>query len=282
MYIYEDKEENIWFSAEGFGTYRYNGESFANYNQKSTILNVVQHKTRIKKMRKISIIIIFTIISTIGIAQTKSFIDQPYLETNAMVDTLVTPDQIHLSILITEKDTKGKISVEELENKMANELSSIGIDLDKQLTLSDLSSNFNKYFLKQKDVLKTKSYSVLVYDALTAGKVILAMESINISNVNISKTEYSKMEALKLLLKSKAIEKAKLNADAMTKPLNQKVGKAIFISDFASASNAFQGRVAGVQIRGYSSQKNHEYSPIEISFEKIKIESKVTVKFVID
>ena len=31
--IYEDKEGNIWFSSEGFGVYRYDGESFINYKQ---------------------------------------------------------------------------------------------------------------------------------------------------------------------------------------------------------------------------------------------------------
>ena len=233
-------------------------------------------------MRKIGLLLLLTILTLQSYSQTKNFIDTPYIETTAIVDTLVVPDRIYLSILITEKDTKGKISVEELENKMASKLSSLGISLDKQLTLSDLSSNFKRYFLKQKDVLKTKSYSLLVYDALTAGKVIVEMEKINISNVNIGKTEYSKMEELKLHLKSKAVKKAKLNAEAMTIPLNQKVGKAIFISDFTSASNYLQGRVAGVQIMGYSSQKNYEYKPIEISFEKIKIESEVTVKFIIE
>lgn len=233
-------------------------------------------------MRKIIILIAFTLIGTIATAQTKNFIDQPYLETTSKVDTLVTPDQIHLSILISEKDTKGKISVEELENKMAAKLTGLGIDLDKQLTLSDLSSNFKKYFLNQKDVLKNKSYSLLVYDALTAGEVIVAMEKINISNVNISKTGYSKIEELKLHLKSKAVERAKISADAMTAPLGQTIGKAIFISDFASVSNYLQGRVAGVQIRGYSSQQENDNKPIDISFEKIKVESAVTVKFIIE
>jgi hypothetical protein len=35
-------------------------------------------------------------------AQTKNFIDRPYLETTAKVDTLVTPNQIFLSIYIHE------------------------------------------------------------------------------------------------------------------------------------------------------------------------------------
>ena len=37
-----------------------------------------------------------------GYAQSKNFIDQPYLETTAKVDSLVKPDRIYLSILIQE------------------------------------------------------------------------------------------------------------------------------------------------------------------------------------
>ncbi|MEL6945235.1 MAG: two-component regulator propeller domain-containing protein, partial [Bacteroidota bacterium] len=31
--IYEDQAGNIWFSSEGYGVYRYNGDSFANFSR---------------------------------------------------------------------------------------------------------------------------------------------------------------------------------------------------------------------------------------------------------
>ena len=217
-----------------------------------------------------------------AIGQTKNFIDQPYVETTSKVDTLVTPDRIYLSILISENDTKGKQTVEELEQLMANKLTEIGIDMNSQLALSHLSSNFKKYFLRKQDILKAKSYELKVYDAKTAGRVIYEMEGIGISNVDLERTEYSKIEELKLDLKSKAIYKAKQQAEAMVKPLNQSVGNAIFISDIqTNIINALQGRVAGVRIRGYSSKKQ-KYEAIPIEFEKIKVESQVEVKFAIN
>ena len=39
----------------------------------------------------------------------------PYIETIGKVDSLVVPDKIYLNIIISEKDTKGKIPVEEQE-----------------------------------------------------------------------------------------------------------------------------------------------------------------------
>jgi uncharacterized protein YggE len=155
------------------------------------------------------------------ISQTKNFLDVSYLETSARVDTLVSPDKIYLSITIKEKDSKGRKSVEEQENKMAQSLKSLGIDIEKQLTIKDVASNYKKYFLRSKEVLKSKQYSLLVYDGLTAGKVMAALENIDIANTFLEKTEYAKMDELELTLKSRAVKKAKRKADALTKPLGQ-------------------------------------------------------------
>ena len=235
-------------------------------------------------MQKIRLIVLLTFLTFQTYSQTKNFIDKPYLETKATVDTLVTPDRIYLSILITEKDTKGRTPVEELENRMNTKLIALGIDTKKQLTLSDVTSNFKNYFLKRTDVLKNKAYSLLVYDAVTAGKVIVGLESIEISNVHLSKTEYSKIEQLKMELKQKAVYKAKMQAESMLKPLNQKLGKAMYISDVNSnIARILQGKSAGIQIRGLAAiNKEEEYDPIDIAFEQIKLESSITINFGIE
>ena len=112
------------------------------------------NKLNKKQMKKIGLILLLTFLTFQSYSQTKNFIDKPYLETTATVDTLVIPDRIYLSILIMEKDTRGRTSVEELENRMNTKLIALGIDTKKQLTLSDVSSNFRKYFLKNKFVRK--------------------------------------------------------------------------------------------------------------------------------
>ena len=227
------------------------------------------------KTIKITLLLIFVTLQSFS--QTKNFIDQPYLETTAVIDTLVVPDRIYLSITITEADTKGKISVEELENRMNKKLIALGIDTKKQLFLTDAASNFKKYFLKSKDVLKDKSYSLLVYDAVTAGKVLVGLESIDISNVQLDKTEYSKMEQLQLQLKEKVVAKAKLQAESLLKPLNQKLGKAIYISDMNY--NVYRSEMADFKVRNMAAQ---ESAPIDIDFEKIRVESRINITFAIE
>ncbi|WP_394906434.1 SIMPL domain-containing protein [uncultured Mesonia sp.] len=234
-------------------------------------------------MNKALIILGIILTSQVVNGQTKNFIDQPFLETIAKVDTLIKPDIIYLDILIREKDERNRISVEEMEEKMIQKLKSLGIDTKNQLTLSDLASNFKKYFLKQKDIMKDKAYELKVFNSQTAGKIIVGLEEIGISNVNLDRTEYSKMKELKLDLKSKAVKKAKIQADFLLKPLNQQVTRAIHITDKSYGGyNSFNGELQEVVVMGYSSKRKQEYVPPAIEFKPIKVESEVNIKFAIE
>ncbi|HZI68896.1 MAG TPA: SIMPL domain-containing protein, partial [Hanamia sp.] len=182
-------------------------------------------------MKKIQLTAIFIAFFFAGHAQMKNFIDQPYIEVAGNADTLVTPDEIYIQINISEKDTKNKTSVEELERKMYDAIKSLGIDVDKNLTTSDISSNFKNYFLRGKEVLKSKDYMLKVKDAVTATKVFMTLEDLGISNSSIDHVDYSKKEEMKNIMRTRAMVNAKTRAEALTEPLHQKVGRAIYISD---------------------------------------------------
>lgn len=234
-------------------------------------------------MNKLLSLIGLLLISQYSFGQTKNFIDQPYLETTAKVDTLIKPDIIYLDILIREKDERNRISVEEMEAKMLEKLKSLGIDIETQLTLSDLASNFKKYFLKQKDIMKDKAFELKVFNSQIAGRVLVGLEEIGISNVNLDRTEYSKIEELKLILKSKAIEKAKIQAEYLVRPLNQKIKGALHITDkYNERYNGFVGELQEVVVTGYSARNKNEYIPPAIEFKPIRVESEVNIKFAIE
>ena len=231
-------------------------------------------------MKQKSLFFLLILTNIFCYSQTKNFIDQPYVEVKASVDTLVIPDKIYMKIILSENDTKDKISVEELENKMAEKLTSIGINTQKQLSLNDLTSNFKRYLLKQKDVIKNKTYTLLVYDAKTAGNVIQELEKINISNVNIDYAEYSKIEELKNILRRKASRKAKEIAKSMIEPLGQKVGNIIYASD-KTQIQSYQN-IEEVVVMGYSAKSKTEYKPIDIEFKKVNVSSEVVATFKIE
>jgi len=233
---------------------------------------------------RIYLIISIVFLSLNSYSQTKNFIDQPYLETTASIDTLITPDEIYLAIIIDENDTRGRTSVEVLEARMNAKLIGLGIDTKTQLTVSDISSNFQKYFLRGTSVEKSKEYELLVHDAKMAGKVIIELESIEISNVSINKLDYSKMDELKLVLLQNVVKKAKVQAENLLKPLNQELGKAIYISHDDLRISSLLGNLPGVQNNSKFSVglSYNESDPIDIEFDKIEIYSSATVKFAIE
>lgn len=145
-----------------------------------------------------------------------------------------------------------------------------------------MTSAYKKYFLKTKNVLKSKLYTLEVYDAMTAGKVLIGLEKRGISNVVLTKTAYSKMETLKLALKSKAILKAESNGMALTGPLNQVLGKAIYISDQYQSNPYYKNHAMVVEVAEDAETKSGIEAPIDIEFSKIKLECQISVKFALN
>ncbi|MCG7857520.1 SIMPL domain-containing protein [Flavihumibacter sediminis] len=234
-------------------------------------------------MRRLKLTTLFILTFLAGQSQTKNFLDQPYLEVAGNADTLLTPNEIYIKIIITEKDTRDRISVEDQELKMYNALKSLGIDVEKNLTTSDMSSNFKFYLLRSKDVMKSKQYILRVSDAVTVSKVFIELENLGISNTSIERVDHSDLESIRNLLRSKAVENARTRAIALTEPLKQTVGPAIHIADneVYSNSNELRGRLDEVFVVAYGVKKNAGAELPKIEFEKIKVASNINVKFML-
>ena len=233
-------------------------------------------------MKKFLFIILLVSAFNSSQAQTKNFIDQPYVETNGNADTAITPDEIYIKIVISESDTKNKVSVEDLEAKMVDALKSLGINTEKDLKTSDVASNFKYYLLKSKDVLKTKQYILKVTDAVTATKVIGQLEDLSIANTSVEHVDYSRMEDLKNDLRTKAVENARMRALALTKPLNQTLGTAIYIGEVVNPDYGMRGsQLNEVVVVGYGTARGQSPELPKIDFEKIKVTTIVNVKFIL-
>lgn len=233
-------------------------------------------------MKRLTLLALMLFSILLASSQTKNFIDQPYIEVSGYADTLVTPNEIYIRIILSEKDTRDRVSIEEIEQKMVTALKGLGLDTEKDLTTSDMTSNFKYYLLKSKDVIKTKLYTLKVTDAVTASQVFIKLEEIGISNTSIERVDHSDLDNLKNRMRTKAIVDAKQRAVALTNPLNQTVGSANHITDTDNVvSQQLQGRVAGIQIRGISSFSNNDKELPKIEFEKIKVIASINAKFIL-
>jgi len=236
-------------------------------------------------MKKSFLIFVMFFVWNLFSAQ-KNFLDQPYIEVSASVDTLVVPDRIYVSITLNEADSKNKKSVEEQEKQLETILKKLKINTDKDLSVLGYSSDFKKYFLKGQNILKTKKYSLLVRDAYTLGNVIISLEEAGISNTEVEKVEYSKSKELLLELKSEAVKRSRITADKLVKPLNQKAGKALYISDTNYGGigdyELTTNEIFSLQEMDYKKGSASEEFLRKLDFQKIKFSTTVYVKYQLD
>lgn len=228
--------------------------------------------------KHILIIALLFVAAAVQAQDSKNFIDQNYIEVTGIAYKEVVPDEIYLKVRIDEKDNKGKESLEELERKMLKKLESLGINLDEQVKLNDLASNFQFYFLKRTDIFASKEYTIEVNTGTKAGQVITSLSDLGISNVTLDRVAYSDEEGLKLEVKALAVKNAKLKAKSLANALDQTVGKAIHIQEYDSP-RMYMSDAMEMKVRGTGSVN----SPApEIAFEKIRIDANVQVKFILN
>ena len=160
-------------------------------------------------MRRIFVILLAIIATLPAMAQSS---EENYIQVNGTSEIEVTPNEIFLSIVLDESDTKGRQEIELQRRQMVSALNAIGIDTEKQLTIADISSSYfkrgtslsvAKYQLK----LTNSEQVVAVYDKLSA---------IGISNITISRVSHSDLEQYKSRCRKEAMQNAKQVERAIT------------------------------------------------------------------
>lgn len=232
-------------------------------------------------MKKLIFASLFGLLTHGVYAQMKTFLDVPYIEVYGSADTLVTPNDIYISILVAEADVKNKISLEEQERKMVAGLKSLGINTEKELTTSDMQSNFRYYVLKQKDVMKTKSYTLKVGDAVLATRVFMKLEELGIANANLERVGHSDMIKLKNVCRTNAVKNAYDKAKALTSPIGASVGAPLHIADFSNDGDGITQPLKDIRIKGMAMADATQEELPKIDFEKIRISMNVSVKFML-
>lgn len=232
-------------------------------------------------MKKIVVLLLLLPCLTFAQIGEKNFIDQNFIEVTGKSEMEITPDLIYLKIFLNEKDSKSKLSLREREAEMMTTLKGIGIDVSKDLTIKDMSSNYKYYLLQKNDILLSKEYQLLVRDGKTANKVFIELEKIGISCVSIAKLDNSNLENYRKEVKVDAIKAAKKKAESLATAINQNIGRALYIQEMEPAYRAGNpGSSNSIIIRGYASQASDSNGQQpDIDFEKIKIEYSILCRF---
>ena len=203
-----------------------------------------------------------------------------YIQLNGHAEKEVAPDEFYLSIVIDERDSKGKISVETQQRDLLAALKRSGVDVEKQLKVANLSSEF----FKKKSSVAQAVYQLKLGSAAEMAKVWQALDELNISNVSLERVSHSQLEALKNEVRMEAIRNARTNAETLAEAIGQRAGKCFYIYD--ANSDVFPRYYTNkLMTRGAMFDAAVETAVEEeaaLDFKSIKLEYNVQAKFVLE
>ncbi len=204
-----------------------------------------------------------------------------YIQVSGRAEKEIVPDEFYLSILLDERDSKGKISVESRQREMIAALRKQGVDVEKQLKVANLSSEF----FKKNISVATAKYQLKLGSAAEVAKVWQALDALGISGVSIQRVSHSAIDALKEEVRVEAIRNAQQSARMLAEALGQTIGKCFYIWDSnndivpAYYNNAVTVRSMKMMDAAGAVEEAAE-EPLD--FKTIKLQYSVNAKFVLE
>ena len=229
--------------------------------------------------RKLVLFTVFVALMGIFTVQAQDIHNRPCIDVSGKAEMFVDPDEIILNIVINEKDYSKKTTLENLEKDMIKALKGVGIDTKKDLTVVDLSSDIHHYKFKKNEVKLSKTYRLKTSSAKEATKALIALEEVGISEINIAQVKCTKIEDYKNETRAMAMKDAHKKAKTLTDAIDQPLGKAIYISESDYTNVRNYPRLMMSKSNGVMEDAVAESEMPDINFEKIKVESRVQVKF---
>jgi hypothetical protein len=204
------------------------------------------------------------------------------IEVIGSAETLIMPNEFTFKITLFERiENKQKITIEQQETKLKSELSNIGIDVEKDLSIFDISSNYVSY-KKLKDTLGSKDYRLKLKDLDKIAKLQEIADRLNINRLDLIEATHSDLTIYRKETKVEAIKSAKAKAEYLLGAIGEKVGKPVFVQEIEENRNVYSNfsnsissngqRVSGGVI-DVSSNDN------SLFFSKIKIRYEILAKF---
>ena len=202
-----------------------------------------------------------------------------YIQVNGRAEKEIAPDEFYLQIIINERDSKGRISVESQQRDMIAALRKLGVDVEKQLKVANLSSEF----FKKNTSVATAKYQLQLGSAAEVAKVWQALDALGISNVSILKVSHSKLEAYKQEVRLAAMRNARQSACEMAEAIGQSIGKCFYIYD--SNNNVmpvFYDNMAVMRSAKAMGVAEDAAADEPLDFKTIKLQYNVQAKFVLE
>ncbi|WP_304582067.1 SIMPL domain-containing protein [uncultured Alistipes sp.] len=203
-----------------------------------------------------------------------------YIQVNGRAEKEIVPDEFYLSIVIDERDSKGKISVESQQREMIAALRRQGVDIEKQLKVANLSSEF----FKKNTSVATAKYQLKLGSAAEVANVRQALDKLGISDVSILRVSHSNIDALKEEVRVEAIRNAQQSARTLAQAIGQTVGKCFYIWDSNNdIMPAYYNNTMVVRsMKSMDAGSGESAGEEPLDFKTIKLQYSVQTKFVLE
>ena len=203
-----------------------------------------------------------------------------YIEVNGVAEKEIAPNEIYLSITINERDSKGKISIDEQQRDMVAVLKKLGVKPAEQLKMLDLTSSY----FKRGNALAKAQYELKLTSAVEVARVWRALDKLGISQVTVQKVSHTDIETFKKEVRADAMRAARDNARALAEAIDQKAGKCFWIADYSSPVKTTFA-VANMKARGVMEESASFDAIVEeegLEFQTINLQHRVQAKFVLE
>ena len=202
-----------------------------------------------------------------------------YIQVNGRAEREIAPDEFYLQIVINERDSKGKVSVESQQRDMIAALKRLGVNVEKQLKVANLSSEF----FKKNTSVATAKYQLQLGSSAEVGKVWQALDGLGISNVSILKVSHSQLERYKSEVRVEAMRNAKQNAATLAEAIGQTIGKCFYVYDSNNdVMPVFYNNMAVMRSAKAFDAAEVAAEEEPLDFKTIKLQYSVQAKFVLE
>ena len=202
-----------------------------------------------------------------------------YIQVNGRAEREIAPDEFYLQIVINERDSKGKVSVESQQRDMIAALKRLGVNIEKQLKVANLSSEF----FKKNTSVATAKYQLQLGSSAEVGKVWQALDGLGISNVSILKVSHSQLERYKSEVRVEAMRNAKQNAATLAEAIGQTIGKCFYVYDSNNdVMPVFYNNMAVMRSAKAFDAAEAAAGEEPLDFKTIKLQYSVQAKFVLE
>ena len=202
-----------------------------------------------------------------------------YIQVNGRAEREIAPDEFYLQIVINERDSKGKVSVESQQRDMIAALKRLGVNVEKQLKVANLSSEF----FKKNTSVATAKYQLQLGSSAEVGKVWQALDGLGISNVSILKVSHTQIEQYKAEVRIEAMRNAKQNAATLAEAIGQTIGKCFYVYDSNNdVMPVFYNNMAVMRSAKAFDAAEAAAEEEPLDFKTIKLQYSVQAKFVLE